>query len=739
MPQVDSTPKSLKPFVCHGVDLKWSDGEEYAVGPCPFCARPDKFSVNVETGIWRCWVCGEGTEKGNGNVYTFLRLLWEKSDAQTEGTELDVLRQERGLLHRETLVEWGVCKSVLTGIVLVPGFNAEKKITQLYRYMPGKDGKRHLMPTAGLPHALMGMQLFRKDCKEAYITEGPWDGMMLWETLGLTKVSDGEFKTTANASLSLLATSSVVAVASCTAPFDGESFGGLSVLLPFDSDHPRQNKNQPLEPAGFAGMKRAVTALSRAKEAPATISYLHWGDDGYAPDLKDGYDVSDALGAGETSAARVPLLRDLLAKFRPAPEAWLAPKQKKGSERGDMDCLYCDSWPTVINSLKKAMEVTEGLDRSLSTMLACVISTPAVGDQLWCKIIGPPSCGKSTLCEAVSLNRKYIYPKDSMTGLLSGYQVDKEGTENQSMVEKLRDKTLIIKDGDTVLSEPNLVKILSQFRAFYDRAIRSQYGNLMSTDHEGINATVILCGTSKLYKLDASELGERFVSCRVMGKIDDDLEDDILWRVVNRAERNMAIESNGSMEGQHDPDMVEFMRLTGGYVGYLRANAIELMSQVVVSDDIKHLCMKMGKYIAYLRARPSKEQNEITERELAARLVSQMMRLAKATSAVLNLRDVNDEALRRTRLVAMDTAHGRSLDLATLLFSAGELGMETTELSLRTGRSDDENRKLLRFLHQIGAVENFTRQMVKGIKSRPRWKLSNKVSALHRAVVKGEF
>src|SRR5690349_18463068 len=102
MPQVDTRPESLRPYLYHGINLSWKDGGAEAVGDCPFCGREGKFSVKIEDGRWRCLVCAEGTDKGGGNAYTFIRILWEESDKATK-SGYDELAIDRRLLSEESL------------------------------------------------------------------------------------------------------------------------------------------------------------------------------------------------------------------------------------------------------------------------------------------------------------------------------------------------------------------------------------------------------------------------------------------------------------------------------------------------------------------------------------------------------------------------------------------------------------------------------------------------------------
>lgn len=343
------------------------------------------------------------------------------------------------------------------------------------------------------------------------------------------------------------------------------------------------------------------------------------------------------------------------------------------------------------------------------------------------------NCGKSTLCEAVSINKKYVVAKSTIRGFHSGFKSDKDGEEDNALVARLYDKTLVTKDGDTLLQAPNLSQILSEARDLYDSTSRTHYRNKMSKDYQGVRMTWILCGTSSLRQIDSSELGERFLDCVIMEGIDEDLEDEILTRVANRADQILSYESDGKQDTQHDPDLLTAMQLTGGYVSYLRENAKLLLGAVKMGEQALHRCKQLGKFVAYMRARPSKKQDENAEREFAARLVSQHVRLSKCLAAVLNRTEVDAEVLRRTTKVALDTARGRTLEIARWLYKAGESGVDVRTLAYYTGQSEDSERVLLRFLRRIRATETFTTQL-KGLSAKPRWRLTPRMVRLWEEV-----
>lgn len=736
---------NVDPYRRHGVKLEHQEGDDQAVGDCPFCGREGKFSVEASTGKWRCWVCdagaGKDRAKPGGNLLGFVRELFIRSDEATKSCS--ELAAERGL-EEETLIFWHVCRSIIDGRWMVPGWGPDGRLCQLYRWGRSKEGKSMLFATPGLHAGLFGAGDLDPNKPDLWLCEGPWDAMALWSTLRKVKRVGDKLYPTANPSGSLLSEVNVLAVPGCNSFQESwlPLFAGKRVILAFDNDHPRPHPTtgKTMAPAALEGMKRACRLFSGAEDKPESVHFLRWGDEHeWSPLLPAGYDVRDLArdlaGSGEGPVGTASKLLELV---KPVPDDWLPGRTGAAAKAGkvDLDCLPCSDWATLRNSWLKALKWTEGLDRALSVMLASITSTRSVGDQLWCKIIGPAACGKSTLCEALSVNKQHVTAKSTIRGFHSGFQVDREGKEDCSLLATLKNKTLVTKDGDTLLQSPNLGQILSEARDIYDRVSRTHYRNKMGRDYEGINMTWLLCGTSSLRSMDSSELGERFLDCVIVEEIDEDLEDEIAMRVAYRAEREMAFVSDGKPESRDGPEMVQAKRLTGGYVGWLRENAQNLLEAVESSDEALRRCASLGKFVAYVRARFSLRQAEKAEREMSFRLVSQMVRLAKCLAVVLNRPSLDEEVMRRVTRVALDTARGRTLQIIRHLHKAGEAGLETSTIAVLTNESEDEERKYLRFLGKIKAIERFRPAKVKGKPaSKPRWKLTKRMKGLYDEVV----
>lgn len=739
-PQVDETPSALKPFKFHGMELTKKTSEQHSAD-CPFCGKEGKFYVSETTSKWDCKVCGK-----YGNSATFISLLWKVCDEATAPEDYHELAGNRGLIDTDVLIHWGVCKSVITGEWLVPAYTYDGKLCQLYRYVRIKN-KRRLLATPEMNHGLFGASNYDPSKPRVMLCEGPWDAMILWEALANNKLGlDGKNTTTGNPSASLLKDINVLAVPGCNVFQDVwlSLFTDKEVTIIYDNDHPKKHPTTGtmIEGASYSGIKRVVNSLAHSGDGiPSSVHYLQWGVDGFNPDLPSGYDLRDFLGEVTTHKDRGHKLHQFESLIKPVDREWVTHrpasrgKGKNGGGSVEIVAKPCHKWKTLQTAFKKAMKWSPGLDRALSVMLASITSTKAIGDQLWIKVIGPASCGKSTLCEAVSVAKKYVVAKSTIRGFHSGFQTDRAGKEDNSLISQLYDKTLVTKDGDTLLQSPNLGQILSEARDIYDRVSRTHYRNRMSRDYEGVSMTWLLCGTSSLRSIDSSELGERFLDCVIMEGIDDDMEDEVLLRVANRTARNMGIEAGIGGNTQDDPAMVEAQQLTGGYVHFLRENASGLLGDIKTDDESLLKCGRMGKFVSYMRARPSSKQDETAEREFAARLTSQLVRLATCLAVVLNRDSLDEEVLSRVRAVALDTSRGKTLEISRHLYEAGRDGLDVRTIALYVNDTEGNIRTLLRFLGRIGAVEHFKKRITAGLNSKPRWRLAERVSNLYRQVV----
>ncbi len=415
MPKVSDTPAAMKAFIFHGVDLEWGDEDTQAKADCPFCGKARKFYVNIKTGLWECKSasCPSVSDDGKpgGNPVQFLRRLYEISKAGDSNYK--ALAEDRTLLYPATIEKWGLVQSCITEEWLIPGHDIEGKLLQVYRYVdPGQGKKRLVWATPNymgveeeIRHQLFGVTYYDPNKQDVILVEGVWNCMTLWECLRKATRVEGEdiLALTKDVTESLYANTNIIGVPGCSS-FKDEwcgLFAGKNVYIMYDNDHPKKSKNgKEIPGAGYAGMKRVVKSLTSSKTPPKSTYVINWGDKGYNLDLKSGYDVRDHLsnsGKNKTIAERITALDSLLKLMIVPPDDWFG-KPGVGTDADDEDeaprieLLKCESWPILVNQWRKAMQWIEGLDRALSVILACILSTELLGDQLWVLVVSPPSC-----------------------------------------------------------------------------------------------------------------------------------------------------------------------------------------------------------------------------------------------------------------------------------------------------------------------------------------------------------
>ncbi len=701
----DTTPKTLKPFVFHGLAFGVIDDVNATAETCPFCDREGKFRVNVQTTECGCFHPDCFT---NLNAKTFLKELHAAGDAR----DIEDLSGDRGIGVGE-LEAWGVNRGRINGEWTIPAYSPlSGNLFTLYQWRRNPKGKMIVMATAGLEAGMFGVDLFDAGRQRAWCCEGPWDAMALREALRTHKLDDdGEVRATGSEAASLLADANVVGVPGAGVMLDvwADLLKDKDVVLAYDRDD-----------AGIAGVEKACRRLAGKA---ASVSFVQWPEG-----LPKGYDVRDAVGGGGDKAGG---LRTLLESVTPVPDEWLVPED--GPPREHLEAKDCSRWSDLINAWRKAMKWSGDLEHMLSVCLASVLSTETQGEQLWVLVMAPASSGKTTICEALAVAREYVHSKSVLGRVYSGYKIDKEGSEDFGDVPLIKNKTLVVKEGGTLLSDPNRALILNEYRDLYDGAGRKKYNNGLNFSHEGLRFTMIICGTGAMREMDAAEFGSRYVNCSFSEEDDPEHEREVGLKVVHRAFRNVRVMVNGKPETRADPDMTEAKRLTGGYVIHLRRNAERLMNSVEIEETLADRIASLGEFVAFFRTRQPKLQDEVVEREKPYRLQEQFARLTVCLAAVHGKVVADEAVVDQVRRVAMDTARGRTLNFARHLAEAGEDGVTVAGLVALTGEKQDKVESLLEFLAKIGVAwrEKSNARFGTG---RWMWRLTDRVRQLHEEV-----
>lgn len=727
----------LRPYIFHGIDLTVKGG--HGVGDCPFCSGEGKFSVDVTSGLWRCFVCGGGTDSGGGNALTFLRLLHATAAASTPPDWLARVASDRRLCDPGTLTAWGVCRSPIPPYPwLVAGYAPDGRLDQVYKrtYV---DKSWKLLPTPGVwpegkVHALhLPSSDFDSTRSEVTVCEGPWDGMALWEVAITTD-----------------ACPNIIAVPGCNIwRSEWTKFlEGKQVTLLFDSDHPRIQGTKTFI-AGYDGMARVAKKLSGSA---TKVRVLMWGPDGYDPSVPSGYDVRDMLSDGNNSDLgwRSELLKELLTKVIDAPQDWFNPTVAVHTLNGStkshsVESRDCSTWVACETAWKDAMRWRQDMSDALAVMLAVCASTQQSGNQLFLDVVGSPGAGKTSLCEGLLVSH-HCHHLEHLTGFHSGYKKKDDPDKDCSLIARINGKTLITPEFDIMRSSPRYNELMGQTRRIFDGKSGATYKNTdEDTLYVGLRTPWIRAGTpSSIMDSDQSQLGDRFLRIIIGDPVEEEKRE--IMRSALRSERvAMLDQANGTAGSIVDPKTRLAYALTGGYVDWLRANVEEKLTSADMPVEAENQIIDLADLSADLRARPGEDKKKREShdcKELPTRLARQYGRLASHLAVVLNKCVIDSEVLRIVRKVAFNTAHGHSLSIVQWLCrrnpkSPGQTfqtsgGISAKVFEVWLGMTEDRINNYLLFLRKIDVLVML--QLAHGMQT---WALTDRIHNLYLRVMNG--
>lgn len=738
-------PGCLAPYAFHGADL--SVRGSHAVGDCPFCGREGKFSVEVATGLWRCFACGTGTAAGGGNGLVFARLVYDQAAGANVGAASGVpgaflagVAVDRRLLSPAAAAAWGVARAA-DGAWLVPGYGTDGRLDQVYRRVRVRDKGEwvwRLLPTPGIwpPGRVHALHLpagdFDPERPNLVVCEGPWDGMALWEVWD---------RSTGN--------TNIVAVPGCNVWRDDWTAlcRGKCVTLMFDSDHPREFMPGKVSRAGYDGMARVARRLSGVA---ASVRWLKWGEEGYDPTRPSGWDVRDhlsqRLAQPDDLASRRFNLEDLLARVEDAPRDWFCSTSPvvdgQPHHAGSVESMPCQTFAACEAAWVDAMQWRQELGDALAVLLAVCASTQQGGNQLFLQLVGSAGSGKTTMCDGLLVSG-HCHHLEHLTGFHSGYKLAEDSGKDCSLVARINGKTLVTPEADVMMSSPRFQEIMSQQRRIFDGKSGATYKNSdRDTLHVGLRTPWIMAGTNAMMDHDQSHLGDRFIRFMISDPSDD--EKRMILRKALRSERVAMLESaNGTAGSVVDPKTRRAHALTGGYVDWLRANVEEELARVDVPVAAEDYCIDLAELSADLRARPNEDRRKVEvhdSKELPTRLARQNIRLASCLAVVLNRRLVDADVLRIVRKVALDTAAGHSLNIVRWLCSPNPRaehllyqesgGLMLGILGTWTGMTPERLERYLAFLRKIDVLH-----LQESGQSRGAWRLTERAYSLYLRVM----
>ena len=648
--------KPLNVFRDHNVILESSSGGQ-ANGDCPFCGGVKKFYVNEENGYWDCKSCGR-----EGGIKTFLKERVTFNCNQISKKQLIALAKNRGL-HTSTLRAW---KVGWDGDQYTFPSDACGNLYDVRRYQIN----RRVMSTSGSKSSLTGIVNGRSS--RIWICEGEWDGMALWECLKKSKSPD-----------------SVVCLPGAN-NFPNHAidlFADKEVFVCLDNDTP--------------GEKGTYKVLQRLEGLTKSIQFVNWPSS-----FPEGFDFRDLYLKDKDRALKA--IKNLLSATCPG-EPILEPSGTDSLEGKGL------SVKKVIAGFREGLYLPD--PTVLSVLFGAVFANRLEGDPLWLFLVAPPGGSKTELLMSLS-ESPLISTTSSLTphALISGANM--VGGGDPSLVPKLDERVLIVKDFTTILSMPanKRDEIFGILRDAYDGQCEKFFGNGIHRAYE--SKFGIIAGVTPIiesFSASSSMLGERFIRFRLKhGE-----------QVKNGEAIIMAAIAGISSENKlRDGLKVVAQKAL--------SRKVDLSKTPTISNSMAMKITRLAQWVASLRGVVNREKyTNIVQsrptREVGTRLAKQFAKLGIGIAIFHNLPTVDDLVYRIVIKVARSTVPDRIEEVVKHLFlrsqkqfaSAKEIS-KWSNLPQQTTRALMEDATLLKISHQD------PKSMLGG------WKLSNAILRLMR-------
>ncbi len=572
-----------------------SKGEEIHIYDCPFCEKEQHLYYFPSNTAWDCKVCGK-----KGNVHVFNQMIYnDVCNKKVDGL------QEHWILPKRVFED--IRYNPLNGSWVLPTFR-NNKLNNLYKLVEvnSTTSDRSSIKSFGTPGLAATLFDWTDDAHdEIWICEGQKDKLAAEAIIG-------------NAH-------DVTAVGVPGSNMFKESwmpaFQGKKVVILFDNDIP-----------GEKGGDKIIEFFVKSHLKPASIHRLVWNGQVEGYDLYDLY--QEEKGRSWTVANQM---------FEEVKEE----DAVKVTSETIIEDVSCDSYDKALDAFAEAFYITRDMKACLAMCMASIYSINIPGDQLWLKIIGPPGCGKTRIAKAMSAS-DYVVSKSTFTGLFSGWKDNED--KDPSLVPLITGRTLVVKDADALMRQPNIEKIMSELRDFYDKDSSVHYGNRQAYDYRNIKSTFIMMGTEALRRVDQSFLGERLLAIEMNASRSEETN------IKNKAlERSIKV----ALGETADPED-QIMASMKGWINHLRERKLDS----TLPEEYKQYILRLCSVTALLRTQCDRDfkgkLRSPAVPELPTRLIAQMVVGSLALCAVYGENSPNHEIASTITKVMRDTMNPRS-------------------------------------------------------------------------------
>ena len=311
------------------------------------------------------------------------------------------------------------------------------------------------------------------------------------------------------------------------------------------------------------------------------------------------------------------------------------------------------------------------------------------GSPVWLLLVAPPSGVKTEVLRLI-WDTPGIYPLSELTARTFASGLDTQGAD-PSLLARLRDEVLLLKDFTTVLSmhRDERQAILAQLREIYDGRYDKTWGTGKELHWEG--RLGFLAGVTPIidsHHSVMSGLGERFV----LFSIDQADRQEVACMALNN------IEAEGGMRQRLSLLVKHFM---AGLPDTPPAVSSALRNRLATMATFVTRCRSGVERDGYKR-----ELVYAPEPEMPARLAKQLFELLRGVALVCDHTDATDEDMSRVERVALDCipAVRRTVLRAVAEVSSVEGTLTTTQVAQGVQYSTTTVRRALEDLQALGVL-----------------------------------
>lgn len=590
---------------------------------CPFCGKEKKFFYDPQTLQYDCKVC-----HANGNQYTFIRKLYDEFDTLVVAARMVAEMRD---IPVGAASKARVKLNTLNNTLIIPTFK-HGQINNLYKVdkvnEKQKDGSwksfNKVLCSPGIDHTIMSWE--EELPQEVWVLEGHWDRIAANAIVGEHRIG-------------LLG----VPGSGVWKPTWCELLDGKDVVFCYDNDK-----------AGQSGFQQVIIKhLAGSQFKPKSIRYVAWpkqlteqekveGKAEHVEAKPDGYDMNDLYR--EYGRLALTKATEYIKPYT-SPDSVVVVKTTTETIAADRSC---DTFEKLIAKFESVYHTTESIRQGLLLVLSSIYSIKVEGEQLWIRMIGPPSSGKTTIAKCVSGSEQVVL-LSTFTGLFSGWRDDsaKGEPKDASLIPLIAGKTLIVKEADALLKQKNIEQIMSELRDFYDKDSSVHYRHGVHHKYNNIRSTMILCGTNALRRSDNAFLGERFLDFELL--ISDADREAIENRMLNRS-LGAALNSN------NQPPETPVIAAAKGFIEHLMARE----NPVILGERERDNILAYARLCACMRTKVDREkfgEKDLTFTpviEVPARLIGQLSKVFICASQVLGLSRPNEDVHKLVRKLAGD-------------------------------------------------------------------------------------